>query len=243
MSWHLGRLCGFDLETTGTDPDTDRVVTSCVVQVGGGRDTDLTTWLANPGVDIPDGAAAVHGVTTERARAEGRPAAEVVAEVADALASAVADGVPVVAMNARFDLTMLDRECSRYGVPSLFGRGLNPIVIDPLVLDKQVDRYRRGGRKLSDLCAHYRVALESAHTAEADAVAACRVAWRIAEVYKALQGISLGELHSAQVGWARQQAESLAEYFARTSGPEKAASVRPEWPFVPAQRGGGDRYA
>lgn len=238
MSWHRGRMCGFDLETTGVDPESDRIVTSSVVQVGAGRETESASWLANPGVDIPDGAAAVHGITTERARTEGRPAAEVVAEVAESLAAAAADGVPIVAMNARFDLTMLDRECSRYGVPSLFDRsGLTPVVIDPLVLDKQVDRYRRGKRTLTDLCDHYRVTLGSAHTAEADAVAACRVTWRIAEVFGALQGASLQELHAAQVGWAREQAESLAAYFARTSGEEKAASVRPDWPFVPAQRG------
>ena len=48
-------------------------------------------------------------------------------------------------------------------------------VLDPRVLDKHIDPYRRGGRKLTDLCAHYKVALDGAHSADADAIAACRV--------------------------------------------------------------------
>lgn len=237
MSWHTGRMCGFDLETTGVDIENDRIVTSCVVQVGAGAGTESLEWLANPGIEIPDGAAEVHGITTEQARAEGRPAADVVAEVTEALAAAAADGVPLVAMNAAFDLSMLDRECARYGVRGLFERtDAIPMVIDPRVLDKQVDRYRRGGRKLEDLCAHYRVRLDGAHSADADAIAACRVAWRIAEMHAAIRDLSLEDLHEAQVEWAREQAEGLAAYFRRTPGKEAwADGVRTEWPLVPAK--------
>src|SRR5688500_20167479 len=87
MSWHLGRLCGFDLETTGVDVEADRIVSACVVQCGGGHPTQSATWMADPGIEIPEGAAKVHGITTERARAEGRPAAEVVEQVVAALRS------------------------------------------------------------------------------------------------------------------------------------------------------------
>ncbi len=237
MSWHLGRMCGFDLETTGVDVETDRIVTASMVQCGGDLPVQPATWLADPGVEIPEAAAKVHGITTEKARAEGQPVVEVVEQVTAGLAQVARDGIPIVAMNAAFDLTMLDREARRHGVQPLtdiVGESLR--VVDPRVLDKRVDPYRRGGRKLEDLCRTYGVRLDGAHSADADAIAACRVAWRIAQQYPEVGGALLDELHDLQAGWARAQAESLAAYFRRTAGKESwADGVRTEWPLIPAQ--------
>ncbi|MFE1348180.1 3'-5' exonuclease [Streptomyces sp. NPDC058757] len=234
MSWHTGRLCGFDLETTGVDVEADRIVTATVVQCGGGQPTIPANWLANPGVEIPEGAAAVHGITTKRARAEGKPAAEVVADVLAALGQVIASGIPVVAMNARYDLTLLDREAARYGLPPL---PAGP-VIDPLVLDKAIDRYRRGKRTLTALCEHYEVPLGAAHTSDADAIAACRVAWRLGTRHERLAAMTLAELHAAQVGWAAEQAASLQEYLRKT---DPAAYCPPQWPLIPRQQNGDPR--
>ena len=60
-----------------------------IVPTKDGPGTAVHNWLANPGIPIPDGAAAIHGVTTERAVAEGRPAADGFAEL---LAGGIADG-------------------------------------------------------------------------------------------------------------------------------------------------------
>ncbi|MCX5197186.1 3'-5' exonuclease [Streptomyces sp. NBC_00249] len=231
MTWHLGRMAGFDLETTGIDVEQDRIVTACVVQCGGGQPTVSATWLANPGIDIPEQAEAVHGISTARAQAEGKPAAEVVADVLAALGQAITAGLPVVAMNARYDLTLLDREARRHSLAPL-PDGFP--VIDPYVLDKQADRYRKGGRKLVDLCAHYQVPIGDAHTADADAIAACRIAWRLGSTSPVLSGCSLPELHRKQVGWAAEQAAGLQEYFRRK---DPNAVVRGEWPLIPHQQG------
>ncbi|MGW4850199.1 exonuclease domain-containing protein [Streptomyces sp. NPDC004288] len=233
-TWHLGRMAGFDLETTGVDVEADRIVTATVVQCGGGQPTVPANWLADPGIDIPEGAAKVHGITTERARAEGKPAAEVVADVLAALGQVIASGVPIVAMNARYDLTLLDREAARYGLPPL----PDGPVIDPLVLDKHSDRYRRGKRTLSALCAHYDVPLGAAHTSDADAIAACRVAWRIGHTRPQLAAMPLDELHAAQVGWAAEQAAGLQEHLRKT---DPAAYCAPEWPLIPRQQNGDPR--
>jgi DNA polymerase-3 subunit epsilon len=238
MSWHTGRLCGFDLETTGVDVETDRIVTSCVVQCGGGHPTQSGAWLSDVGgMEIPAEASAVHKVSTEYAREFGDPAAQVVEQVVAALTQAVVAGLPVVAMNAPFDLTLLDREARRHGVQPLtdiVGQDLR--VIDPRVLDKQYDPRRKGRRTLTDLCTHYRVTLDGAHSADADAIAACRVAWRIAHLYKPVGDATLDDLHGAQRLWARQQAESLAGYFRRTPGKEhQADGVRGDWPLIPHQ--------
>jgi DNA polymerase-3 subunit epsilon len=224
-------MCGFDLETTGIDVEADRIVTATVVQCGGGQPTVSAGWLADPGVEIPEGAEKVHGISTEQARAEGKPAAEVVADILAALGQVIASGTPIVAMNARYDLTMLDREAARYGLPPL----PDGPVIDPLVLDKRVDRYRRGSRTLTALCEHYRVELGAAHTSDADAIAACRVAWRIGQTRPDIAALSLDELHTAQVAWAAEQAASLQEYL-RKSDP--AAYCPPQWPLIPRQQNG-----
>ena len=162
-----GRIGVFDLETTGVDVDTSRVVSACVaVLEPDGRVVARWDWLADPGIEIPEGAAAVHGITTERARLEGRPAPAVISEITQTLRTLFGLGMPVVVYNAPYDFTLLDRECRRYG--------LEPItdpspVIDPLVLDKAVDRFRKGKRTLEITTGVYGVALDDAHDAGADA--------------------------------------------------------------------------
>jgi len=224
-SW-LGRIGVFDLETTGVDVAADRIVTAHVgVLDAKGREIAARSWLADPGVPIPDGAAAVHGITTTHARAHGRPAREVVAQVADALRSLFAQGLPVVAYNASYDFSLLTHECIRHGVPVLDAPG--PI-IDPLVIDKAVDRYRRGKRTLGVVAEHYGVPLDGAHEASADAVAAGRVAQAIARSFPLAR--SADELHTQQIGWARSQAESLTEYFIRIGRLEPEDVLDGAWP-------------
>lgn len=87
MAWHQGRLVAFDVESTGVNPEHDRIVTAAVSVVGAGQPSVHRAWLLDPGVEIPAEATAVHGITTERARAEGRPAAEAIEEMTAMLAA------------------------------------------------------------------------------------------------------------------------------------------------------------
>lgn len=233
MSWHHRRLAAFDIESTGVDPANDRIVTACISLVGDGVETEHHAWLVDPGVEIPAGATAVHGITTEKARAEGRPAVEAVDEITAALAEQVARGVPIVAFNARYDMTMLDREARRHGVAPLIDRidgAQSLLVVDPLIIDKQLDRYRKGKRTLEVVCGHYGVELTDAHQADADAIAAARLAWRMGEKFPELT-VALPELHNKQIEWAAEQAESLEQYFRSQGNNETIERV---WPIVPA---------
>lgn len=241
MTWYEEPLCGFDLETSGTDVETDCIVTACVATLNGDEPSAPANWLAVPRIEIPEAAAKLHGIRTEKARAEGQDPAEVVEEVIDSLTQAVMVGTPLVIMNAPYDLSLLDREARRYGLKTLTELvGGELLVIDPKVLDKEVST-RRGKRTLTDLCRHYGVPLDGAHSADADAVGACRVARVIGARYRRLGRMSVRELHGAQVEWAREQAEGLAAYFRRTPGKEhQAATVRPEWPLIPFESKGAD---
>lgn len=233
MSWHLGRLAAFDTETTGIDPERDRIVTAAVSLVGARIESEHRDWLLDPGIEIPAGATAVHGISTERARAEGMHPRFAVEEITGILAAHLRQGTPIVAFNARFDLTILDREARRHGIVPLVDRvgGVDGLaVVDPYVLDKQVERFRPGKRTLEAVCDVYGVSLEQAHAANADALAAARVAYRLATRTAELRALDLRDLHSHQTEWAAQQAASLQEYFERNGRRER---VEGAWPVVP----------
>lgn len=225
--WVL-RVGVFDLETTGVDVRHDRVVSAHVgVLDASGRVLHSRDWLADPGIPIPAEATAVHGVTTERARAEGRPAAEVVREVVHALRRVFAAGIPVVAYNAPFDFSLLESEALRHGVEPIADP--SP-VIDPLVVDKAYDRWRPGKRTLEVVAAHYGVRLDAAHEAAADAVAAGRVAQAVARRFAAWMPPTAHELHTRQIAWARAQAASLTEYFIQIGRIDPDDRLDGSWP-------------
>jgi DNA polymerase III subunit epsilon len=254
VSWHRGPLTAFDLESTGVDVEEDRVVTAAVIDLEPGTAGWRTTrnlWLINPGIEIPEAATAVHGITTEQARRVGVDPRIGLDEIASALASTLATGTPIIGMNVPFDLTMLDRDCRRHGVTPLSDRvGEIAPVVDAMVLDKQVHRFRRGKRRLESLCEQYKVRHDGAHEAAGDAIAAARVVWRIAqfatwpaarlkelgygdrdiEAFAEVGGMDLAQLHKAQIGWRAEQCASLQEYL-RKSDP--AAVVDPAWPIKP----------
>ncbi|WP_405408113.1 exonuclease domain-containing protein [Streptomyces decoyicus] len=236
MSWHQELLVSFDLETTGTDVEQDRIVTAALIRMeGDGRAVEKQTWLLDPGVPIPDEAAAIHGISTAYVQVHGRSPVTAIEEITEALAEALRADIPLVVMNARYDLSLLDRECRRHGLRTLTERlGHEPApVIDPLVLDKHVDRYRKGKRALQALCGHYGVRLDGAHEAGADAAAAAGVARRIGEKFPAVALPSPRALHALQEQAAAEQAAAFQAYLRRSGDPQ--AIIEPAWPLIPYQ--------
>lgn len=262
MAWHDSVMIAFDVETTGTDPETARIVSACAVQIAPpDPPTNPPQWLINPGVEIPAEAVDVHGITTKHARKHGQPPAKALEEITTQLADAMSVGLPLVGMNLSYDLTVLDRECRRHGLRTLEDRlGQIRPVIDILVIDKHVDRYRPGGRRLGDMCAAYGVTLDDAHDAAADAVAAAHVAWvigertqqsiptlariyqdrrspnKLASNFSKLGALTLAELHDAQVKWRAEQVASLAKW--RRERGEPLDDEDGSWPVRP-YRGAG----
>lgn len=231
--WHKGMLCAFDVESTDSDPATARIVTACVSWVdGSGKAKPVTrTWLADPGVPSKPEALRVHGISDERARKEGASPVVVLAEITDELLRAAAERVPVVAFNAPFDFTITDRESRRHGLDP-FGplfEAADGLVVDPYCLDKHLS-YRKGKRTLGLVAEHYGVKAGQAHDAAGDAITAARVAWAIAERYPKIAEMTLDALFAYQVLVKREQAKSLAEYFAKQGKPQP---VDPSWPLKP----------
>lgn len=223
--WNELPRAAFDLETTGKDAHECRIVTAALLLIDAqGEILQRWDWLADPGVEIPEGAAAVHGISTEHAREHGRPAAEAVAEIVAAVADLLERGIPVLAFNASYDFTVLAAEARRHGLqaPEAFP------VLDPYVMHKHVRVRWRGKRTLVALSEAYEVDLEEAHTSGADALAAEQVARRLAEEFAELR-VSAPQIHRQQIEWSAEQAADFQE-FLRSRRQDPSIVIDGTWP-------------
>lgn len=242
--WHQQPICGFDIESTGVDPLNDRIVTASVTP----WDPQIRQVLANrqylidPGVDIPEQATAVHGVTTEQAREHGQTPATAIRSIILDLLGFVLAGTPLAVFNASFDLSMLRAEALRHGLIPLHEQaeaaGASVYVVDGLVIDKAADKYRKGRRTLQVTCQHYGVVLDDAHTSAADSLAAAQLAVRLGEQYPQIVRGPLDDVMVWQATWYREQAESLERYVrglrqAEGASAEEVAAVviERDWPI------------
>lgn len=197
--WWTGGALGFDTETDGRDPLDARLITAGLVSLTPGNPPqEMPETMLQPERDIPAEATAVNHITTEMARENGVPREAGLAQIVTTIAELAGETRPLVLHNAPYDLTVLDREMRRVGIGSLStdidtgfvslrvdGRQIARFpVIDTLVLDKAVDRYRPGKRQLSFVAAHYGVPMAegAAHGATADVYASLRIAWRISKL-------------------------------------------------------------
>lgn len=217
------RITSFDLETTGTDTETARIVTATVLQVDG-ESVWSREWLVNPGIPIPPEAAAIHGVTDQVAAAGVHPSIAA-AQILIALCESWCVGIPVVIFNASYDLTVLDRELGRHCNSALEWVGA---VLDPFVIDKHLDKYRKGKRTLAAMCASYQVTQEDAHTATGDALATARLAWRMLQGYPQIRDFAM--INQMQAEWRRVWALDFEDYLRRSG---KSEHIDGAWPMRP----------
>jgi len=160
----LGRPIAFiDVETTGTNPNSDRVVELSILRIQPDGTEEYKSHRVNPGVPIPADATAVHGITD--ADVSSLPMFRQYAKsVRDFL-----EGCDIAGFNViKFDLPCLEAEFDRAGIEfSREGRHF----VDSMVIFHQRER--------RDLEAAYRKycggEMENAHCAEEDAKAAAQV--------------------------------------------------------------------
>ena len=179
--------------------------------------------LADPGIEIPQEATNVHGITTEKARAEGRPHEEVLKDTVEAIKAAWEDGLTLIVYNAAFDLTVLRSLTGDFTVTGP--------VYDPYVIDRVSDKWRKGKRTLGAVCEHYGVELGNAHEATADALAAARVAWKqVRQHYPNLAQMEENELMEFQaVKWYEDRV-AFKKYLEGKG--RDASDVSTAWPLI-----------
>src|SRR5687768_2257938 len=108
-----GPLAIVDLETTGSDPASDRITEIAVLEVSGLALTGQWSTLVNPGGALPGAIQALTGITQEMVERAPR-FRDIAAELYERLAGRV-----FVAHNARFDYGFLRREFDRAGLKYL----------------------------------------------------------------------------------------------------------------------------
>ncbi len=160
-----GPVVFFDLETTGTDTQRDRIVEICLLRVSPlpvGIESPRT-WRINPEIRIPSEASDIHGIYN--ADVDSCPTlADIADDVLAIMQGAILSGFAIT----RMDLRMLQTEMARVGKrfdPSGFK-----------TIDSQVIYHKREPRNLSAAVQFYcDEELEGAHGAEADTVASLQV--------------------------------------------------------------------
>jgi len=96
-----------DTETTGTDHKAGRIIEIGVVKFRGGKIVAQQAWLINPGMDIPEDATVVHGISNEMVK-DAPSFSEVFPDFVRSIAGSV-----LIAHSALFDIDFLRAEAKR----------------------------------------------------------------------------------------------------------------------------------
>lgn len=168
-------LVFFDLETTGVNIGTDRIVEISILKVHPNGNKESYTWLVNPEIEIPAEAIAVHGITNEKVVTEPT-FKELAAKVSDLIADCDLAGFN----SNRFDIPLLAEELMRAGID--FDMDNRKAV------DVQVIYHKKEKRNLSAGYQFYcGKELEGAHSAEADTLATYEILNAQVEKYEDLE--------------------------------------------------------
>ena len=205
--WRTTRIAMLDCETTGKDPNTERIVEVACVIAEGGEIIASKSWLVHPQCSIPPDTTAIHGITDAMVR--GAPA---FADVALDLFSMVGEAIPA-AYNAPFDRSFISAEWDRLGldVPP-FALLASTKWIDPLVWIRRAQKYEKS-KKLGDVARRMNIDAGEAHRATSDAETALRILFKLGTDRR--MPATLDDLLARQVVLAAEQEADYAAWRAR----------------------------
>ena len=146
----------FDLETTGVNIATDRIVEISILKVFPNGNKESKTWLVNPEMEIPKESSEIHGITNEQVVTE-----PTFKELANKVNEMVA-GCDLAGFNSnRFDIPLLAEELMRAGID--FDMKNRKAIDVQVIFHKKEQRTLGAGYQF--YCGKE---LEGAHGAEAD---------------------------------------------------------------------------
>ena len=146
----------FDLETTGVNIATDKIVEISILKVFPNGNKESKTWLVNPEIEIPQEAIDVHGITNEKVVTE-----PTFKELASKVNEMIADADLAGFNSNRFDIPLLAEELTRVGID--FDMKNRKAIDVQVIFHKKEQRTLGAGYQF--YCGKL---LEGAHGAEAD---------------------------------------------------------------------------
>jgi len=187
-------LVFFDLETTGIQIASDRIVEISILKVFPNGNKESKTWRVNPEIEIPKQASDIHGITNEDVVNEPK-----FKELASKVSKMI-EGSDLAGFNSnRFDIPLLAEEMLRAEV--------NFDMQDRKAIDVQVIFHKKEPRNLSAGYQFYcDKDLENAHSAEADTLATYEILLAQVEKYddvkNDVQSLSKISTHSKRADFA-----------------------------------------
>lgn len=214
----------WDVESTGTSVFEDRIVQFFGATADSqGNLIDTWEYFINPGVPVPEEAAAVHGFDDDFLAENGEDPEKTLIRI-KYLFLEKRDLIQV-AFNMNYDLSIIDAEMKRHGVSDNFGTWFaeNAKLVDGLVIDRYKDKYRKGKRNLETQAKHYGVEFDpdEAHNALYDTQITAKVTVKILEKFGT-------PTTKEQAQWYKEWANGFQEYLRRT---DPTAIVDDMWPL------------
>ena len=195
--WFDLPLVVFDLETTGKDKSSCKIIEVGISEFYHGELVKQYDWFVDPQCEIPQEVVEITHI--QQSDVDGQP---LLRDIAPEILE-IFKGHGIVAYNIGFDRTVLTRELQACG---LDWPKENPI-IDPLVFAMHF--YPNQKCKLGMVCDRLNISLEGAHRACNDAEATGKVLYAMFDVFKDRIPTDLESLLIVQAQWERENIERM----------------------------------
>lgn len=213
--WTVRPWVGFDTETTGVDVTTSHILTASLVDYQPADATvgTVDNTIINPGVPIPETSVKVHGLTQQFIDEHGVDPRKGLEGIVTGIVDAIDHHKVLVAFNAGFDFAILEHNLVRLGMPGLSQRVdlSQALIVDPLVCDRALWKYRRGKRQLINLVDVYGIDTDTQHLHDAQADTTATLAVLRAMVGHFPQLTTLDD--AAMMAFQRDQYQQWAQGF------------------------------
>lgn len=235
---HEVPIVSFDFETTDIDKHTSGIVQyGIAAQLTPDGPIKRTGGIVNCPERINPGAEKIHGISEEDKQLYGIDIEKMLDILTKSFSWAHTKGGIIVAMNMQFDWTVLTMTALRHHWkphPHAFVQKAD--LYDPLVVDRKLERYRKGPKNLETLLDLYGlrdelVNADVAHEAARDAEAALLISREQLGIYEDLARIPRGNVTETMHVWHAEWADRYEEHLDKTGQQHK--HIERDWPFIP----------
>jgi len=162
MKIKISEIVAVDVETTGLDPEKDRICEIALLQIKNWRIVDKFTTLINPEIKIPPYISSLSGITDTDVKE-----APLFKEIVDKIHKII-KGNTLLFHNASFDIGFLKKEFERCGIEFPEVK-----IIDTYLIAKNFFNFR--SNSLSYISRYFKLERVFQHRAEDDAKAAFKI--------------------------------------------------------------------